>query len=1020
MSIEKIRHGSDITSAKLNEIIESVNNSKKDYDEMKVLNTSLNNTIKEVYNLLESHNELFGDHLNAIPEIKNLYADILLARDSIDWIDITEDGTQTGLTSLYNSLDNVNNLSEHSRLSILRGNNELITNTYPELKDKQIILGYDTDEEDQIYKGTLYFDCKDSSGKLKRIAVSSAMDTTITLEAPELSFILDSNGKTRLKLVSSKYPDGILSEPLNGQDGKQGEKGVEGPQGKPGDIGPTGDPGQPGDPGPSGKTTILDIKYSADEYGSNSTSTYSPGFHKYMGIRTYYDTDSQNTIDSIRYTWIKITGDTLYPHMNDRGQLYFSTEPPLGGTLVFDVKGDPGEQGVPGPMPDIAFESTKADGTKELLKPTYTINKGTYVYDASIFKGEPGKSLTFEDLTDAQKEALKGKQGDVYIPRLKFRSKEVAPGEALTIRNETNPNGEYDAEYVIDLPRGRDGLTPVLAAQTTKGETLLYLKRNIEEWKALPESERTPEKTESSINLGVLKGEKGDPGSIKILRKVATPEQLPLSDPNEVVIGNAFAVGDSTTSELYVVYATPSNAISWNEVYVNIGSIKGERGIQGTQIISGTFIDSEIALKKTVSTSELLDPLNEGDFYLNTTSGDLYILESITDSGTIYSFKRVSSLKGPQGNSIQGLPGSTIEVTSTKKDRTTTVNVKTTTLVLEEGKTDIEDAIPSYKNQSFEILDGDQLIIRNNTETKKIEWKYSSEQDSEYRELATLSELTGEDGTKIYIKDGAPVDSIGREEDLYIDKTTGNLYIKTSDGWGQSLYSTKGTNGKTWALGTTITEPGTISSQVRYNKGDLYLNTNTHRIFEVSSATYDNASGIHYYNFTSLGYLRGTKVSFHNSTALPPKENYIPGDIVILSNLLVYERQTNGWSTEAIGNMKGQDGTPGAQGPTGPAGSYIKAQKQTRTTNIFNETMEQSTYYELTNDTLSSIQITLGSVETGTVGEFIIEFKTTNAIPSISLPASVKYANNWSHSDYELGHRYIIYILNNIAYVSFV
>src|SRR5574344_552831 len=91
--IEKLRHGSEIESSKLNEMIEAINKNDASHDEIRTLAESIKTLAKDVYNKLETYSEQVSENLEAIPEVKNLYADILLARDSVDWIDINEDET---------------------------------------------------------------------------------------------------------------------------------------------------------------------------------------------------------------------------------------------------------------------------------------------------------------------------------------------------------------------------------------------------------------------------------------------------------------------------------------------------------------------------------------------------------------------------------------------------------------------------------------------------------------------------------------------------------------------------------------------------------------------------------------------------------------------------------------------------------------------------------------------------------------------------------------------------------------
>ena len=115
-------------------------------------------------------------------------------------------------------------------------------------------------------------------------------------------------------------------------------------------------------------------------------------------------------------------------------------------------------------------------------------------------------------------------------------------------------------------------------------------------------------------------------------------------------------------------------------------------------------------------------------------------------------------------------------------------------------------------------------------------------------------------------------------------------------------------------------------------------------------------------------------------------------------------------------------GPQGPIGPTGETGSYTKATKIIDATQAVSITMQQSVYYELTHSNITAISLTLGSVEPGTIGEFICEFtiNTGNNVPTITLPENVKYANGVDASSFLPGYKYIITILNNIAIVTYV
>ncbi len=279
MSIEKIRHGAEISSAKLNEIIEAINKTNNEHQNIRDLGESIKDTVKEVYNTLEKYSEQVGEHLESIPEIKNLYADILLSRDTVDWIDIAEDETDV-IAFITNALNttqnNPNQMAE--RLKIIRGTQSQI-NTIPR-KDKQILIAYDQNANN----GLMFLDCYDAVATknyrennpsdpthevIRRIPISSSGDVTITGEEPELSFETKANGEEVLK-IKYKYKS-FESQDLRGPAGPIGKDGPIGPKGEPGEKGETGEQGIPGAKGQDGATTRLSIWFSDYSTGMNAT-----------------------------------------------------------------------------------------------------------------------------------------------------------------------------------------------------------------------------------------------------------------------------------------------------------------------------------------------------------------------------------------------------------------------------------------------------------------------------------------------------------------------------------------------------------------------------------------------------------------------------------------------------------------------------------------------------------------------------------------------------------------------------
>ena len=87
--------------------------------------------------------------------------------------------------------------------------------------------------------------------------------------------------------------------------------------------------------------------------------------------------------------------------------------------------------------------------------------------------------------------------------------------------------------------------------------------------------------------------------------------------------------------------------------------------------------------------------------------------------------------------------------------------------------------------------------------------------------------------------------------------------------------------------------------------------------------------------------------------------------------------------------------------------------------------MEPNTYYLCTGSNLHTLII--GTLKTpslsNTTGEYIIEFtvaENSGYDPVVRLPNGVIFANNWGDANFLKGYKYVIYILHNIAYVSFV
>ena len=978
--IEKIRHGKEIESAKLNEIIEVVNNTSNEHQTIRDLGESIKNTISEVYNTLEKYSEQVGEHLDSIPEIKNLYADILLSRDTVDWIDIDKD--ETDATAFIAAALTNKTEQKSERLKIIRGTLNQI-NTVPK-KDKQILIAY----EDNSNIGTMFIDFYDAKATkdyreeypdspaheiIRRVPVSSSGDVSISVDVPEFKFETLANGEEVIRII---YSDGHseISKDLRGPAGSPGVQGPKGEKGEQGKQGERGEQGLQGSKGLDGATTKISILFSDYSSGLNASENYNN--HKYMGIKTYLSTDDADTQRTRPTKWFRISGDTLWPiYDKNTGYLTFTTDKPAESS--FYIKGDTGPAGPAGKAPEISFR--KADG--KLIPPlTAESSDETFIYDASMFVGEQGEK------GDVGPRGPQGDKGDT--PVIKFKVQHT--DEAFPSIEDTSPLGAEDITWTLSIPKGKEGLSIIEAKTLIDGSVELYLSRN-------PDSNNPT--IDRVVNLGILKGEKGekgDPATISIKGAVSSVDALPTLN---VENGDAYVVtsveNGETISELYIcVDATTASTVE--EMYKNLGNIKGEKGDKGINGSDGsTWILGSVVNQS--GTFILEEGYKKKDYYLNITTG--YIYEIIDAQGNNYSFLERGCLKGEQGiqgiQGIQGLEGRGIN----KIEKTSSIDATDTyTITLTDNST-----------YYFTVKNGD-----NGKDGKD-----------------------GKDGSTIHSGEGEPSVTIGIVGDYYIDIIHGYIYEKLGEQyWKQhDELVLKGTNGKDGKDGrrglqiSVIDSSSTMPSQYDFLIGDLLVTLDNYNLYEVRGTEDNKIWGL-------AGNLRGTYIlystqettpnttSITTSTISTPANTPIKiGDTIIANSVYGYMYTVTGINPNSVEvvyktSLRGPQGEKGDKGDTG---SYIKSSIITNGSQTVNITMQQHIYYQLTHTNIASITLGLGSVASGTVGEFMCQFTigSGHSIPSIVLPNGVVYANGWTHQDYTAGYSYVIYIVNNIAYVSY-
>jgi hypothetical protein len=247
-----------------------------------------------------------------------------------------------------------------------------------------------------------------------------------------------------------------------------------------------------------------------------------------------------------------------------------------------------------------------------------------------------------------------------------------------------------------------------------------------------------------------------------------------------------------------------------------------------------------------------------------------------------------------------------------------------------------------------------------------------------------------------------------------------------------------GKNGVDGINGTQILNGSDTPTSAQGSVNDYYIDSSTTFLYKKVGESTGGSLGNGWNFFCSLKGLDGTNGTngsdgsngcsiYRVSTKPVGVAGYQNGDWALLVNpdigqeaneYHLYQLQNGIWID--YGSLRGATGEPGATGADGKTGSYTKATMVEIPDQAVSLNMEQSVYYSLTNTNLTAITLSLGSVEEGTVGEFICEFVLTNESMSIILPEGVNYANGWTRSDYMTGKKYIIYIVNNIAYVNFV
>lgn len=955
--IEKLRHGSEIESSKLNEMIEAINKNDASHDEIRTLAESIKTLAKDVYNKLETYSEQVSENLEAIPEVKNLYADILLARDSVDWIDINEDETDID-AFIAHALSGYEGDKEEpaERLKIIRGTTNQINLNTPAIKDKQILIAYDNTNN----KGILYFDINNT-----RIPVSASGNVSITASVPTFEFIQDGD-QVKLQMKVGGQVSGI-SPNLKGATGSQGVQGVQGPQGIKGDKGDKGEQGLPGTIGQDGATTLMAIYFSNYSDGRNASETYSS--QKYMGIKTYLSTDSEATVSAQPIKWFRISGDTLYPiYDSETGYLTFTTQKPEESS--FYIRGPKGDKGDTGATPTLAFKLAE----DKVITLQSISSEGAYIYDLSALKGDKG------DQGDPGEQGKKGDKGNP--PTIKFVAESTTEEEPSVI-DVTPSNGQYDAVFKLKVPKGKDGDSVTDAITSNKGELLLILSSG------------------KVINLGNIKGDKGDkgePGTIEIKGLVNNVADLPITKVNP---GDCYVVtsieNDVEKNNLYI--CVDNSKTTYSEIYKNIGNIKGDKGNPGQNGLDGSVIHNGNLVTEAGINLVINAVFKEGDYYLNTNTYDLYRIESVPSVKT-YTISKVGNIKGAKGET--GATGATgangMSITSVQLKNT---EGKQKTYSILSGETELG---------TFNITDGiDGTNGKDGTNGSKI---YSGTEESANDNTQAYSATIGDyylclANEKLYKKTGLAtweyqctlqgtngINGTNGKDGTKISKLT-NLTIKTTDQEGDlgiynnNLYECQLTNSDTkqWV-------------NIGNLKGDAGLQGRPQRVFTITSNT----------DFTSD--IITLPINSEFITTNPINTNYSKisvGDLVLIldssnkyyGTVFICTEVTT--TTVSFTLLQAKQATKISNNNTGSV----------------TVSLNPNEICNLTSSNISNITVTLNSSSTNYNNPWYeVSFKVASTSLTVTLPDNLTFANDFTTEDFAYGYTYILHIENNIIYVN--
>lgn len=384
MAISKIRHGQEISSEKLNEIIETLNDFLTTVSLFKNQSKDLENVHNKIIKDLSALQNESNSKFESLPYLSQLIDTFIYAKTSgVQWTFKDDDNNVASKTTFF--------MGPYSQFP-------------SDYVDKRIL--FDTTNN------AIWVDHLTSTGTFSRkmwaLAPSTTEDTPtiVTASAPVVNIVYDESIQNYVWQITNAdgtvhtYNNSDSSHPyipVTGSQGPRGVAGAKGEQGLQGETGPQGPQGIQGPAGTNGSELIIDFIYADNNFGLNASKDYRN--QKWLGYKTYYDTADNATVQAMPYKYVRIQADTLYPYVED-GYLKFSTNPPVNADSGLYIKGEKGDVGPRGASPEIIFVDSDKQTAVTPSKLEETANGGIKVYyDSSAFKGEKGDAITITDVT---------------------------------------------------------------------------------------------------------------------------------------------------------------------------------------------------------------------------------------------------------------------------------------------------------------------------------------------------------------------------------------------------------------------------------------------------------------------------------------------------------------------------------------------------------------------------------------------------------------------------------------------